>query len=68
MHCPLNAKMICTFLLCDIILTAKYSSSLMLLFRIQDSLFLIVTRRSVIAFIYLFRPSKQSKSSWKVDL
>jgi len=61
MHGPLNVKMMCTFRLSDIILTTKYSSSLMLLFRIQDTLFLIVTRRSVIVVIYFFSPSKQNK-------
>jgi len=63
MHGPLTVKMICTFRLSDIILTTKYSSSLMLLFRIQDSLFLIVTCRSAIVFIYFFSPSKQNKPS-----
>ena len=62
MHSPLNIKMICTFRL-SVIVTTKYSSSLMLLFPIQDTLFSILTCRSVIVFIYFFSPSKQNKHS-----
>ena len=64
MHGPLNVKMICTFRLSDIILTIKYSSSIMLLFRIQDTLFLILTRSFGYCF-HLFLQSLQAKRAFK---